>query len=223
MPTLPDSGFNRVAPFYDSLARLIYGDALQKAQLHLLPFIPDQSKVLVIGGGSGWLLEQLILTGKQLAVLYLEAAPGMLTRAEAKYKSITQPHACQITFRLGTEAALQPHEHFDCVITPFLLDLFPPKRLQQLMQKLSAALTPEGRWLFADFWPVQQPAPWWQKVLTFGMYTFFGAVSGVEAKKLPDYSRHFQELDFREIATRPFYGGFVQAKVFERVNLSQKT
>lgn len=216
MSRLPDSGFDKVAPFYDALARLIYGDALEKAQLYLLPFVPDQSRVLVIGGGSGWLLQQLILTGKQLDILYLDAAPGMLTRAKAKYKSILRSHSCQVSFRLGTEAGLKPDEQFDIIITPFLLDLFPPKRLHQLMQRLSAALVPAGKWLFADFWPIKQPSPWWQKVLAWGMYTFFDALSGVEAKQLPDYGRHFQELSFREVASQQFYGGFVQAKVFER-------
>ncbi|MEJ8801430.1 class I SAM-dependent methyltransferase [Pontibacter sp. H249] len=216
MPKHPDSGFDRVAPFYDKLAKLIYGDALQKAQLFLLPFIPERSKVLVIGGGSGWLLEQLILTGKQLDILYVDAAPGMLERAKQRYKGITQPHSCQVTFRLGTEATLQPHEQFDTVITPFLLDLFLPQRLQQLMQKLTAALTPAGNWLFADFWPIKQPTPYWQKFLTWSMYTFFDAVSSVESSKLPDYGRHFQELGFKETSSQSFYNGFVQAKVFMR-------
>ena len=216
MQKLPDSGFDRVASFYDRLARLVYGDALEQAQLYLIPFIPANCRVLVIGGGSGWLLQQLVLTGRQLDILYLDAAPGMLKRAEAKYKSMHLPHSCQVTFRLGTEAALQPHEQFDVIITPFLLDLFPPQRLHQLMQQLAAVLAPAGKWLFADFWPVKQPIPFWQKLLTWGMYAFFGAVSGVKARHLPNYGRHFQDLGFKEVATQQFYGGFVQAKVFRR-------
>ncbi|GAB3193762.1 ubiquinone/menaquinone biosynthesis C-methylase UbiE [Pontibacter aydingkolensis] len=216
MPNLPDSGFDKVAPFYDALARLIYGDALQKAQLYLLPFIPDKSRVLVIGGGSGWLLKQLILTGKQLDILYVDASPRMLNKAEAKYKSLVQPHSCQVIFRLGTEAALAPHEQFNVIITPFLLDLYPPQRLRRLMQKLSGSLTAGGLWLFADFCPVQYPMPWWQKTLVWGMYTFFGAVSGVQAKKLPEYDFHFDSLGLQKIASESFYSEFVQGKVFIR-------
>ncbi|RDV14652.1 class I SAM-dependent methyltransferase [Pontibacter diazotrophicus] len=214
MPNLPDSGFHRIASFYDRLARLVYSDALEQAQLSLLPHLPQKGRVLVIGGGSGWILDQLLLTGKQLDILYLDAAPAMLQRAQYRFERFQLPHQCMVSFRLGNEQALQPHEQFGVVITPFLLDLFPPSRLTQLMQTLSAALTPTGRWLFADFWPMQQPPPLRQQLLVWGMYTFFGLVSGVKAKQLPDYATHFSSLGFEEKYSSNFYGGMVQAKVF---------
>lgn len=215
MPKLPDSGFNRVAPYYDALARLVYGTALERAQLALLPFVPQQARVLVIGGGTGWLLEQLLKTEKHLGILYLDASPAMLQRAQQKFSKYKMP-SCSVSFRLGTEQALQPHEQFDVIVTPFLLDLFPPPRLQQLMQKLTAALAPNGKWLLADFWPARQPAPWWQQVLIKGMYVFFGWLSEVQAKQLPDYGSHFKVLGFEVKYSQLFYGDMVQAKVLER-------
>ncbi|MBF9253948.1 class I SAM-dependent methyltransferase [Pontibacter sp. 172403-2] len=214
MPDLPDSGFHRVALFYDRLARLVYGDAQEQAQLVLLPFLPRQAKVLVIGGGSGWILEQLLGTQKQFDILYLDAAPAMLQLAEQRFAKYKFPHNSSVRFRLGTEQALLPHEQFDVVFTPFLLDLFPPQRLRRLMQRLDAALAPGGHWLFADFWPVQQPATWWQRLLVFGMYAFFGTVSGIKARKLPDYGLHFDELNLREAFSKSFYSGMIQGKVF---------
>lgn len=216
MPQLPDSGFTRVAFFYDALKKLVYGHALEKAQLALLPLMPQQARVLVIGGGSGWVLEQLLSTGKQLDILYLDAAPAMLQRAEQKYTNYQQPHGCCVNFRLGTEQALLPQEQFEVILTPFLLDLFPPLRLHRLMARLSQTLAPNGLWLFADFWPIKQPAPWWQKALERAMYTFFGVMSGVKAQHFPKYGRHFQALGFQEIFSEPFYSGMVQAKAFRK-------
>ena len=216
MPNLPDSGFHRVASFYDRLARLIYGDALEQAQAALLPYLPPQGRVLLIGGGSGWLLEQLVSTGRQLDIVYIDAAPAMLRLAERRYTHLQRPHACRVTFRLGTEQALQLQEQFEVVITPFLLDLFPPKRLQRLMDTLAAALAPHGSWLFADFWPLQQPPPLWQRLLIRSMYAFFGFVSGVKASRLPDYASRFNALNFEELYSRSFFRGMVQAKVFRR-------
>ena len=206
-----------MAPFYDALARLVYGNALEQAQLALLPFVPQQARVLVIGGGTGWLLEQLLQTGKKLDILYVDAAPAMLQRAEQRYHKYKKPHPSRVAFRLGTEQSINPGEQFDVIFTPFLLDLFPPQRLQELMSRLASALTPTGQWLFADFWPVQQPAPWWQRLLIRGMYTFFGWLSNVQATQLPDYQSHFNVLGFRETYSQAFYGGMVQAKAFERV------
>lgn len=205
-----------MASFYDQLARFIYGAALEQAQLSLLPLLPPQGHVLVIGGGSGWLLEQILKTGRQLDILYIDAAPAMLQRAKQRYAHFRQTHQCKVTFRLGTEQTLQPQEQFEVIYTPFLLDLFPPRRLQRLMNKLAFALGQNGSWFFADFWPLQQPPPFWQKLLIWGMYAFFGTVSGVKARQLPDYAFHFRALNFQEAYSRSFFKGMVQAKVFVR-------
>ncbi|WP_114783392.1 class I SAM-dependent methyltransferase [Botryobacter ruber] len=214
MNKLPDSGFDRVSSFYDWLATLVYGNSLQEAQLALLPFVQEHSKVLLIGGGSGWLLEQLCRSGKKLQVLYLDAAPNMIYKAKQRFNHLPFPHQVTATFRTGTEAALLPAERFDVIITPFLLDLFPPLRLQQLMAKLLASLQPNGCWLFADFWPVAPAPPFWQRLLIKSMYLFFGTLSGVQARALPDYRRQFEQLCLQEVFSNSFYKGMVQAKVY---------
>ncbi|NEM98028.1 class I SAM-dependent methyltransferase [Pontibacter burrus] len=209
MPQNPDSGFDRVAAFYDPLARLVFGSALQDAQRCLLPYIPAGASVLIIGGGSGWILKEVLQQTSPKHILYLEASDKMLQKARQLNYSATI-----VDFRHGTDADLQPHEQFDLVITPFLLDLFPEQRLTQLMQQLYYSLAPGGLWLFADFWPVQQKPPFWQKLLAKSMYLFFGVLSDVQAKQLPNYGMHFINLGFQEKYSQSFYNGFVQAKVF---------
>lgn len=215
-PDLPDSGFDRVASFYDPLARVVFGKAQQRAQVALLPFIPAGARVLIIGGGSGWILEQVLSHARPSAVLYLEASPAMLRRAQKRYQQLPHPQI-QPDFIMGTEAALQPQEQFEVIITPFLLDLFPAQRLSQLMQKLHSTLAPGGRWLFADFLPEQQPAPLWQRLLLSSMYEFFGILSQVQARQLPDFQRHFAELPLQEIFSSSFYYRMIQAKVYTRL------
>ncbi len=210
MPTPPDSGFDRVAAFYDPLARLVFGSSLQRAQLWLLPFIPDDATILIIGGGSGWLLQQVLIQTSPKHILYVEASEKMLQKAR---QQTSAPSI--VTFRHGTEASLQPDEQFDVIITPFILDLYPEPRLTQLMHRLHAALRPKGLWLFADFWPAEQKPPMWQKLLAKSMYLFFGLLSNVQARHLPNYSLYFDDLGLQEKDSASFYGGFVQAKVFK--------
>ncbi|WP_317175560.1 class I SAM-dependent methyltransferase [Pontibacter beigongshangensis] len=200
---------------YDVLARLVYGSSLQRAQQALLPFIQEHDRVLIIGGGSGWLLEQVLVSCPGLQVLYLEASPKMLQLAKHRFQQLNAPGAT-VAFRLGTEAALERTEVFDKVVTPFLLDLFPPQRLRPLMERLARHLAPEGLWLFADFWPVATPPPWWQRFLIRSMYAFFGTISNVQASTLPVYQDHFKKLQLQEVYTKPFFKGMVQAKVFRR-------
>lgn len=219
MHKLPDSGFDRVTFFYDSLAKLVFGNAQQQAQQVLLPFIKENDSVLIIGGGSGWLLEQLLLKHQNLHILYLDASPNMVRLAQKKTRMVLQNSQIKVEFRVGTEQALLSSEQFDIVFTPFLLDLFPAERLKSLMRRLAASLKPDGIWLFADFWPVTQPAPVWQRVLLKTMYLFFGVTSGVNAKELPDFAKQFEQLHFQEVYSNSFYKGMIQGKAFRRRHL----
>jgi tRNA (cmo5U34)-methyltransferase len=212
LPLNPDSGFDRVASFYDPLAKLVFGSSLQDAQYWLLPYIPSNSTILIIGGGSGWLLQQVLEHTSPKHIVYLEASEKMLQQAQQQI-----PAPTIVEFRHGTDADLQPHEQFDIIITPFLLDLFQDERLSQLMQRLYSVLEPGGLWLFADFWPVQQKLPFWQKLLAKSMYLFFGLLSDVQGRQLPDYSRHYNRLGLKEQQWAGFYNGFVQSKVYRKV------
>ncbi|MHC2993790.1 methyltransferase type 12 [Pontibacter sp. HJ8] len=212
-----NSGFDTVAPFYDSLSRLVFGNSLRQAQLAHLRAIPARARILLIGGGSGWLLEKLLQLQPSLTVTYLEASPKMLQMAQARLAKNQALATAPVTFRLGTEDALQPGETFDVILTPFLLDLFPDQRLRPLLDRLYQTLTSGGSWLFSDFCPVQLPPPLWQRLLLQSMYTFFGLLSGVEARALPDFEQHFARLQLQEERAASFYGGMVQAKVYRKV------
>ncbi|MDO6390204.1 class I SAM-dependent methyltransferase [Pontibacter sp. BT731] len=214
--TASNTNFDRIAPVYDGLSRLVFGNALRRAQTEHLSLIPEQAKVLLIGGGSGWLLEQLLKRQPLVKVTYLEVSPKMLQLAQRRVANQTSDLP-RIDFRLGDENGLQPNERFDVILTPFLLDLFPDERLLYLMDRLCAALRPQGLWLFSDLWPAQAPAPVWQRLLLKSMYGFFGLVSDVKASRLPDFSEHFARQPLQLQASAAFYGGLVQARAFRKV------
>lgn len=88
----------------------MYGHGLQRAQQSLLPYIPDKARVLVLGGGSGWILQQRLQTGKALTIVCLDASPAMLRRARQAYEQLAEKHCCSVSFRLGNEQALQWQE-----------------------------------------------------------------------------------------------------------------
>ena len=202
---------------YDGLSRLVFGNSLRRAQTEFLSRIPQRAKVLLIGGGSGWLLEQLLKQQPLVEVTYLEVSSKMLHLAQRRIRQHVPPTHSNIDFRLGDENSLQPNEMFDVILTPFLLDLFPERRLLYLMDRLSSVLRPQGLWVFSDFWPNQTPIPGWQRLLLKSMYTFFGIVSHVDASRLPDFSTHFARQPLQLEASATFYGGLVQARVYRKV------
>ena len=205
--------FNFVAPFYDFLARLVFGQTLKNAQSTLLPHLPFHASILVIGGGSGWILEQVLTRCNPQFVLYLEASERMM--AMAKQKTSQHPKRERVIFRCGTENDLQTDECFDVLITPFVLDLFPEEVLMsQLIPRLQNTLHPGGYWLVTDFVPTRIG---WHKLLTRAMYGFFRLMAGVKARRLPNwpmYLSQYSTLTFLQVQT--FWQGFICSRLYQR-------
>lgn len=221
MPHLPDSGFDFVAWFYDPLAHLVYGPALQRAQQAALeaglPPGPGSSSILIIGGGTGWVLGEVLRRRPAAQVLYLEASPAMLARSQAWLSKTLPQHVSQIEFRLGTEAALRAEEQFETVVTFFFLDLFEAGRLRQLVQRLYAGLAPSGTWLLADF---TAPRRWCHRTLLWLMYWFFGLTTGISARRRPPIEAELARLGLQSTVAGDFFGQMITAQVWREAPAS---
>ncbi|MFD1139744.1 class I SAM-dependent methyltransferase [Larkinella insperata] len=198
-----DNGFDSIAPFYDALSRLVFGNALRKAQACWLNQIPPGAEILVFGGGSGWLLARLLAVCHPRHVSYIDASAAMITLARQKVDNDSR-----VDFRTGTELSIQPGDKVDVVITPFVLDLFAEERLKiVVLPRLFSSLKPGGLWLCCDF---LEPRWWWQKILLWSEYRFFRAISRIEADHLPNW-QHLLEthLPLNPGQMTTFFGGMI--------------
>ncbi len=219
MGALASGNYDRVAGFYDALAGLVFGRALRQAQRAALRagLPPGRPRVLVLGGGAGWVLSELRRQRPAAPVLYLEASGRMLARARQRLQREDAalpgaPVAGQVEFRCGTEQDLRPDEQFDAIITFFVLDCFPADLLPAALRRLDAARRPAAPWLLADF---RLPRRWWQHLLLRAMYTFFRLTTGLRARHLPDLPAALAALGLRYRPVGTFYAGAVEAAVFE--------
>lgn len=204
--------FDRIAWCYDALAALVFGGSLRQAQRAALAGLPPSApRVLILGGGTGWVLGAVLRRRPRATVLYLEASGPMLARAAAYLRRTAPAAAGQVEFRLGTEAALGPSERFDALVTFFVLDCFAPAALGPALARLAAARHPAAPWLLADFRP---PRRGWQRALLGTMYWFFGAVAALPARQLPDLHGALAGLGLRPTRQTFFFGGAVEGTVF---------
>lgn len=209
---LPDAGFDRIAAFYDALAQLVFGQALRRAQRAALTGLPAGAPtVLVIGGGSGWVLGELLRARPRARILYVEASPVMLQKSRASLQRLAPTQAAQVEFRLGTEAAIAPAETFDAIVTFFFLDLFEPQRLRAVLNQLHTARRPGAAWLVADFCP---PTRLWQRLLVGTMYRFFRLTTGISGRQLPDLPAAMHGLGLQRRLAGTFYGQLLEAAVY---------
>ena len=201
------ANYDNSAWFYDRLSRLIYGDALIKAQVWLLQYIPAGSNILIVGGGTGRALEELAkLHPAGLQITYAEISSKMI--ALAKKRDTGQN---EVTFINDAIENISLPASFDVVITAFLFDNFAEPALTKIFRHTHSLLKSGGAWLCTDF---QLSGKWWQSFLLGSMLLFFRVLCGVEAIKLPDVQKHFDQNNYRVIAEKTFFKEFVVSKLF---------
>lgn len=205
-------GFDRVAWFYDALAALVFGSALRAAQRAALRGLPAGAPhVLILGGGTGWVLIEVLRRVPAATVLYLEASPNMLARARARLQRELPQAVGRVEFRHGTQAALQPTERFGAIITFFVLDCIPLADLGTALAHLRATQIPGTPWLVADFRPARHG---WRHWLLRSMYTFFHLTTGLHAQQMPDLRTALGRVGLTAGPMRLFFGGAIEALIF---------
>src|SRR5690349_4539104 len=151
---MQSDGFDKIASIYDGLARLVFGNAIRQAQNYFLNDVPSGAKILVLGGGSGWLLSQLLTSKPQCDIWYIEASEKMLELSKVKAKQSSRVH-----FIHGTEDSVPRSIQFDVVITNFYLDLFTETSLERVIDKIRNTMRSQAIWLVSDFINNNK---WWQ-------------------------------------------------------------
>ena len=203
------ANYNNSAWFYDRLARLVYGKALVNAQVYLLTHIPKNANVLIVGGGTGWILEELArIHPTGLKITYVEIAPNMMSLSLQRNIGNNQ-----VIFINNAIENIDIAPDFDIAITPFLLDNFTDQNLTTVFNSIVKLLKPDALWLNASF---QLTGKWWQHIMLKTMFVFFKITCGIEASKLPAINKVFEEENFKLVEQQSFFGDFIGAKIFKK-------
>lgn len=203
------ANFNNAAWFYDRLSRLVYGKAIINAQLYLIKHIKPGSNILIVGGGTGWILEELSkIYPSGLQITYVEVAAGMMALSQKRNTANNQ-----VNFITDVIERVNLIADFDVAITPFLFDNFTEDTLQTVFKQIQSVLKLGSLWLNCDF---QLTGKWWQLFLLQSMFIFFRLLCGIEAKKLPQIEACFDEYDYSVIDTKTLFGDFIVARVYKK-------
>jgi len=201
------ANYDNSAGFYDGLSRLFFGKALVNAQVYLLHFIAANSRVLIVGGGTGWILEEITkLHPASLHITYVEISANMT--ALARQRNTGDNHAEFINKPIEE---VNTDQLFDVIITPFLFDNFTKDTVEGLFVHMHRMVKAGGLWLYTDF---QLTGKFWQKVLLKSMYLFFGALCNVPTKTLPDTQALFDKYGYKKIVAKMFFGDFIVSKMY---------
>ena len=204
------TNFDSVAWCYDFLSQLVFGSKIKRSQLILLDHIKNNSKVLIIGGGTGWIIKELLAVKKVLQIDYVESSLKMLDKA----RSINSMHTNMLVkFIHGDENAVEQDGYYDVVLACYFFDLFPKNRLEDIVFKLTNSLKQNGSMLVADFM-LNEKSTIIQRLLLKVMYLFFNVLCNVEAKSLAPLEAVFKKNGLKKIISVDTYGGFIRSEVY---------
>jgi ubiquinone/menaquinone biosynthesis C-methylase UbiE len=201
------ANYNNSAWFYDRLSRLIYGRAIIKSQVYLLNYIPAGSDMLIVGGGTGWILEEIAnIHPLGLKITYVEISAKMMSLSRKRNGGSNEVIYINDAIENVEEQTL-----YDVVFTPFLFDNFTEQTLQKVFTHIHSLLKPEGVWLNTDF---RLTGKWWQKILLKSMILFFRMICQIEASRLPNIEKCFEQNGYKIINRKSFFGEFILSTAY---------
>lgn len=199
------SGFDFLAPFYDGLARLFIGRDIVNSQLYFLKIFKECNHLLILGGGSGWILNFIGREFPDLKIDYIDISPMMINSARKKYGGNKN-----INFIQGTESNI-PDRLYDGVITNFYLDMFHERSLKVVIQKIKRSLTENAFWVVTDFVNERRQ----HRMMLWWMYQFFELIARIEATHLPDWQNQMAIAEFKIVESKNFKSGFIKSNLYQ--------
>jgi ubiquinone/menaquinone biosynthesis C-methylase UbiE len=205
------ANYDKIASIYDLLSRVIFGRHIEQAQVCMLEYIPSGSSILIVGGGTGWILEKISEQYPHgLKIDYVEVSAKMI--------ALSQKRDCKenrVNFITLPVENFMADKDYDIVITPFILDNFSADKMASIFTRLDGQLKVSGKWLYADFVYDKAKSPLWQKLLLKVMYFFFRITSGIETQELINLDRYFKERYSIEFEASHYFK-FIRSIVYRK-------
>lgn len=204
------NNYNFIAPYYDFFARLVFGKSIQYSQLAFISKIPEGSKVLFIGGGSGNTLKNILQQKPQLQITYLEKSTKMLELSKKKVGK-----AKNIIFTTQDLKEI-PLGEFDVVLSFFFFDIFDLSTQEKLFKQVHEKLKPHGLWFISDFQPPKKEI---HKGIEKLMFIFLKLTTSIASNCINDYQKPFNRFNYQKLCSKEFYGKFIFASLYKKAAL----
>ena len=206
------NNYDSIADNYDWLSKIVFGQTLVNAQTCLLTHIAAGSNVLIVGGGTGWILSEIAkVHASGLTITYVEISQKMIVLAKKH-----DVKSNKVFFENKAIEEFKSDEKYDIIFTAFLFDNFKSEKIETVFNHLNNLLKSDGKWLFADF-HIDENSKSWQKLLLNSMLFFFRVVCNIEARNLVAVDPFFSRNCFKKSFAHRRYKGFIESSVYQRV------
>ena len=157
--------YDRVAWIYDWLAGIVFGKKIEEAKAIHLNILKPGDRLLIVGGGTGSLLNYLDQLGITLHVDFIDVSDAMLQRAlKLKHKNLS------VKFFQVDIKEFNNGSGYDTVFTNFFFDQFNQEDCLSYLEHIKSLCRPGALLLYADFIP---PSRLKDRIVSNLMYGFF--------------------------------------------------
>ena len=207
--------FSKITPFYDLLGTVTFGGHLQKSQIYALELYPESvDSILIIGGGTGKFLIELIKHLKFNHLVYLDISPAMINSAKQKIAKYSPESLTKVEFILGGENKI-PNQEFELIVTHYFLDCLTPETYSETVEKLNRCLKQDGVWSMVDFYNAERN-PIREQLISL-LYCFFRITCNLPTDKLIDFDIWF-EKNMRCVKSKEFAGGLLKSSLYKKLD-----
>ncbi|QDT94387.1 Methyltransferase domain protein [Gimesia algae] len=210
--------FDRVAPWFERLEKIVFGDQMQVCRTAFLSDLPAIKKAALIGEGNGTFLAQFLKHCDCEEIHYIDSSKKMLDLAQKQFQMNVFPGLERMVFyHLDLSLDVMPDQNYDLVVTNFFLDVFNGATLNNVVSKIASACTRDAHWLYADF---QVTGNRFQRCRAIAwvktMYLFFRLAADIQTMKLTNPSALLDRNGFQIKWFKEFDNGLMRAEIRQR-------
>ncbi|SMD35462.1 Ubiquinone/menaquinone biosynthesis C-methylase UbiE [Reichenbachiella faecimaris] len=203
--------YNRIAWIYDVLAHWVFRGNILKSQTRFLSQLQPNNRVLIIGGGSGRVLESIVQEDIPLTIHFIEPSEQMIEKAR---KRELKSSNLDVSFYQTRFESFDTSDKYDAVCCFYFLDLFKKKSLNLHLAHIKALMNNQAILLVSDF--QNRKGTWWQKGLSMVMHVFFKFTTGLESNKLEDFDCAIVASGFHRDSDADFFSQFIFSAVYKK-------
>ena len=205
--------FNPLARLYRWMEFATFGPMLQRCRCAFLPALADSRHALILGDGDGRFTARLLAANPQVRIHAVDASSAMLQLLLRN----SAPHADRVHTLCADIRNWQPAPSpCDLVVTHFFLDCLTTQQVQDLAQRLSAAVSPSAIWLVSDF---AIPSGWFgsfvARPIVSGLYGAFGLLTGLAVQNLPMHAQALTACGLTLQQRHAFFGGLLMGELWQ--------
>lgn len=210
--------FDSVARAYRWMEYFSFGPLLERCRFHFLSQCSRARHALVLGDGDGRFTARLLSSNPFVQVDAVDASPAMLAILRERVLACHDDAAGRLlTIQADIRQFTPSATDYDLVVSHFFLDCLTDDEVNALIAWLCPHMAQDATWLVSEF---AVPEAGWRRlparILIRGLYYAFSVLTGLRARKIPNYASAFTDNGFHLADKAEYLGGMLATEAWER-------